>query len=72
MPTPLQLETETDMQQPELKRKTPVSPIWILPLGALCIGGWLLYTNYRDAGIDIVIHFATADGITAGMTKVIY
>ncbi len=60
------------MQQPELKRKTPVSPIWILPLVALCIGGWLLYTNYRDAGIDIVIHFSTADGITAGKTKVIY
>ena len=60
------------MQQPELKKKYPVSPIWILPLVAFCIGGWLLYTNYRDAGIDIVIHFATADGITAGKTKVIY
>jgi len=60
------------MQQPEMKRKTPLSPIWILPLVALCIGGWLLYTNYRDAGIDIIIHFSTADGITAGKTKVIY
>ncbi len=60
------------MQQPEMKSKTPLSPIWILPLVALCIGGWLLYTNFRDAGIDIIIHFATADGITAGKTKVIY
>ncbi|HHD57001.1 MAG TPA: MCE family protein [Desulfobulbaceae bacterium] len=60
------------MQQPELKNKSFISPIWFLPFIALCIGGWLLYTSYRDAGIDIIIHFATAEGVTAGKTKVIY
>ncbi len=60
------------MQNPELKNKALISPIWLLPFIALCIGGWLLYTSYRDAGIDIIIHFATAEGITAGKTKVMY
>ena len=60
------------MQQPELKNKSFISPIWILPFIALCIGGWLLYSSYRDAGIDIIVHFATAEGVTAGKTKVMY
>ena len=60
------------MQQPELKNKSIISPIWFLPFIALCIGGWLLYTSYRDAGIDITIHFASAEGVTAGKTKVMY
>jgi len=60
------------MEQPVLRKQRIISPIWFLPLLALCIGGWLLYTSYRDAGIDITIHFQTAEGITPGKTKVIY
>lgn len=60
------------MEQPVLRKRLIFSPIWFLPLLALCIGGWLLYTSYRDAGIDITIHFQTAEGITPGKTKVIY
>ena len=60
------------MEQPVLRKRLFISPIWFLPLLALCIGGWLLYTSYRDAGIDIAIHVQTAEGITPGKTKVIY
>jgi len=60
------------MQQPVLKKKRSISPIWFLPFLALCIGGWLLYTGYQKAGVDITIHFDSAAGITAGKTKVIY
>lgn len=60
------------MQQPEIKKKRGISPIWILPIVALLVGGWLLYKGVRDAGIDIVVHFESAEGITAGKTKVIY
>lgn len=60
------------MQQPVLKKKRLISPIWFLPFLALCIGSWLLYTSFRDAGINITIHFDTAAGITPGKTKVIY
>jgi len=60
------------MEQPVLRKRRIISPIWFLPLLALCIGGWLLYSSYRDAGVDITIHFQTAEGITPGKTKVIY
>ncbi|MBW1750495.1 MAG: MCE family protein, partial [Deltaproteobacteria bacterium] len=58
--------------QPVLRKRRIISPIWFLPLLALCIGGWLVYTSYRDAGIDITIRFQTAEGLTPGKTKVIY
>lgn len=60
------------MQQPDIKKKIFISPVWFLPFLALCIGSWLLYTSYRDAGIQITIHFDTAEGITPGKTKVIH
>lgn len=60
------------MEQPVVRKRRIISPIWFLPMLALCIGGWLLYTSYRDAGIDITIHFHDAEGITPGKTKVIY
>jgi paraquat-inducible protein B len=60
------------MEKPVLKKRRGISPIWILPIVALIIGGWLLYKSYRDAGIDIVVHFANAEGITPGKTKVVY
>ena len=60
------------MQSPVVKKRVAISPIWFLPVLAFFIGGWLLYTSYQDAGIDISIHFTTAEGITAGKTKVMY
>ncbi len=60
------------MDSPVIQKKRGLSPIWILPLIALCIGGWLLYTSYRDAGIKITIHFTDAEGITPGKTQVMY
>nr|WP_321466468.1 MlaD family protein [uncultured Desulfobulbus sp.] len=59
------------METPLIRKRRSLSPIWILPLVALCIGGWLLYTGMRDAGIDITVHFEDATGINPGKTKVI-
>jgi len=63
---------EGNMETPVIKKGSGISPIWILPLVALCISGWLLYTSYRDAGIPITIHFDNAEGIAAGKTQVMY
>lgn len=60
------------MEQAVIKKKKNISPIWILPLIAMIIGGWLLYKGINDAGIDIVVEFKTAEGITSGKTRVIY
>ena len=60
------------MQSPEIKKKKGISPIWILPIVALAIGGWLLFKGVRDAGVDIVVHFESGEGITIGKTEVKY
>ncbi len=60
------------MSRPVVEKKSNLSPIWILPLVAVCVGGWLLIKSYQDAGIDITIRLGTASGITAGKTLVIY
>ena len=48
------------------------SAIWILPLIALMIGGWLAWQAYRDAGVEIEVRFTTGEGIVANKTEVIY
>lgn len=60
------------MEPTVILKKCSLSPIWILPLIALGIGGWLLYSSYHDAGIKCTIHFDNAEGITVDKTEVRY
>lgn len=48
------------------------SAIWVLPLIALLIGGWLGWRAYNEAGIEIQVTFETGEGLQAGKTEVIY
>jgi len=56
---------------PVIKEKKGISPVWTLPIIALCICGWILYSSYQNAGIKITIFFEDASGITPGKTQVI-
>jgi len=60
------------MTAPVVKKKKGLSPVWILPIVALCIGGWLLYKGIQDAGIQITVHFRDASGITPGKSLVMF
>jgi len=53
-----------------IENKSKISPIWIVPLIALAIGGWLLFKSISEAGSRITIHFATANGIVEGKTPI--
>jgi len=52
--------------------KTPISIVWIVPLVALLIGGWLVYKALSEKGPTITISFKTAEGLEAGKTKIKY
>ncbi|WP_068829843.1 PqiB family protein [Pseudomonas sp. BMS12] len=54
------------------RRTTNWSAIWILPLIALLIGGWLAWRAYQQAGIEVEIFFPSGEGIQANKTEVIY
>jgi len=62
----------TELSTAKTRRTTNWSAIWILPLIALLIGGWLAYRAYSLAGIEIEIFFPSGDGIQVGKTEVIY
>ncbi|WP_454254627.1 MlaD family protein [Pseudomonas sp. Marseille-Q8238] len=62
----------TELQTAKTRRTTNWSAIWILPLIALLIGGWLAWRAYEQAGIEIQVFFASGEGIQVNKTEVIY
>ena len=46
--------------------------VWLIPLLAALVGGWLAVKSILDRGPVITISFATADGLEAGKTKIKY
>jgi len=47
-----------------------LSTIWLIPLLALVIGGWLAWKSYSERGPEIQIAFKSATGLQAERTKV--
>lgn len=60
------------MKKAIVKTKKSVSPVWILPIIALLIGGWLVVKNIQEAGYVIVVRMEDAVGITPGKTQVLF
>ena len=63
---PYQASSATISKKPEL----PL--IWLLPLCALFITGWLIYKTLSDKGPEITIIFSSADGLEIDKTKIKY
>lgn len=61
-----------DLPKARVRPASNWSAIWVLPLIALLIGGWLGWRAYNEAGIEIQVFFASGEGIQAGKTEVIY
>ncbi len=47
-----------------------ISGIWIVPIVAVLLGGWLVWQHYTSKGPLAIVRFETAAGVTAGKTKV--
>jgi len=52
------------------ERRRRISVVWIIPIVAVAIGGWLAYTTIAEKGPTVTIDFKTAEGLEAGKTKV--
>jgi len=46
--------------------------VWLIPLVAVVIGGWLAVKSIMERGPRITISFANAEGIEAGKTKITF
>ena len=58
-PRPVQAHTR--------RRRVPV--IWIIPIVAIAIGGWLAWNTLSKEGPTITISFDTAEGLQAGQSQ---
>ncbi len=61
---------ETDYPTAHINKKSRFSLIWIIPLVAALIGGWLIVKYYSERGTIITITFDEAAGIQANKTPI--
>lgn len=54
------------------KRRFSISIVWLVPLIAVLIGGWLVFKAFSEKGPEISITFKSAEGLEAGKTKIRY
>ena len=55
-----------------LRRNRGISPFWLLPFIALCIGALLFFQIVQEQGKSIRITFNSGEGLVAGKTQVRY
>ncbi|MCS3904111.1 paraquat-inducible protein B [Methylohalomonas lacus] len=63
--------SDTDLTQAKKKpRRRALSSIWIVPIIAIAIGGWMVYYNISTTGPRVILEMNSADGIQAGKTLI--
>ena len=72
MNTPPNQMREEFIAEAAVSRRSGISIVWLIPLVALAIGGWLVYKAYTEKGPTITIHFDEAAGVVAAKTVVRY
>lgn len=56
--------------EPVLTRRRSISLVWLVPIAAALIGGWLVVKALTEKGPEITITFQSAEGLEAGKTKI--
>jgi paraquat-inducible protein B len=60
------------LPQAVVQRKKQISIVWLVPIVAILIGGWLAYKGLTEKGPIVTISFESAEGLEAGKTKLKY
>lgn len=55
---------------PEIRRAQRWNIVWVVPLVALLLGGWMLFRHFTSAGPIAHVSFETAEQISAAKTEV--
>jgi len=61
---------EGTAQEVELRKRKGVSIVWLIPLVAAAVAGWLIFTTFAEKGPTVTITFKTATGLEAEKTKI--
>nr|NIS42917.1 MCE family protein [Desulfuromonadales bacterium] len=54
----------------EIAKRKGLSIVWLIPLVAAVVAGWLVYTTFAEKGPTVSISFKAATGLEAEKTKV--
>ncbi|MGZ4969915.1 MAG: MlaD family protein, partial [Methylobacter sp.] len=63
---------DPDVSEVTINKKTELPLVWLLPLIALLVSGWLIAKSYSEKGPVITISFPTAEGLEVDKTKIKY
>jgi len=63
---------EEDIPEAVVTTRSGISIVWLIPIVAALIGGWIAYKAFSETGPTITISFETAEGLVAGKTMVKY
>ena len=63
-------DSEPIAAQPQMRSAQRWNVVWVIPILAILIGGWMLYQNISSKGPEVRIRFETAEGIAAGKTEI--
>lgn len=61
-----------ELQEVTVQKKRGLSIVWIIPVVAALIGGWLTYKTISEKGPTVTITFEDGAGLEAGKTKIKY
>ena len=74
--TPPDPELTPDAELPRAVARKPgvrwLQPVWIIPVVAALIAGWLALQLFLDRGPTVTIRFRTAEGLEVGKTRIKY
>ena len=62
----------THAPEPEVRHRSGLPIVWLVPLVVLAVAAWLIWTTLAEKGPVITISFQTAEGIEAGKTRIRY
>ncbi|WP_281647305.1 MlaD family protein [Parendozoicomonas sp. Alg238-R29] len=65
-------DQKQEPQEPIVEEKRRLSLVWLMPLVALCVAGWLGWQAWQERGVKITLQFDNGTGIVAGRTHVRY
>jgi len=65
-------ESTGNLPEVVIGKRSGFSIIWIVPVIALAVAGYLIYDSYAKRGREITITFADGSGLVAGKTQIQY
>lgn len=62
--------TESNHEHARVDQIKRWSPVWIVPIVTLLIGGWILFYHFSHLGPEVILVTENAEGIQAGKTTI--